>query len=99
MEAGLPRTGADIPAGVVSPIRASLAWTLDQGKMRNHLMFGYERLFFQLAKGPAFRRVGLVVGGPAHAGCRLLSNPHRQPIGQLTSTAWSPALQSRIAMG
>jgi len=99
MEAGLPRVGLDIPAGLITPIKASLAWTLDQAKMRNHLMFGWQKLFFQLAKGPKFRRVGLLLDGPAHAGCRLLSNPHRQPIGTLASTAWSPMMEARVAMG
>lgn len=98
MEAGLPRVGADIPSGLVTPVKASLAWILDQSKMRNHLMFGWQKLFFQLAKGPKFRRVGLLLDGPAHAGCRLLSNPHRQPIGTVVSTAWSPALERRVAM-
>lgn len=97
MEAGLPRPGADIPPGTITPIRASLAWTLDQSKMRNHLMFGWEKLFLQLAKGPTFRRVGLLLGGPAHGGCRILSNPHRQPIGEITTTAWSPKLRARVA--
>ncbi len=35
MEAGLPRVGADLPVGLYTPIRAALAWTLDQSKMRN----------------------------------------------------------------
>lgn len=35
MEAGLPRVGADVPVGLYTPIRAALAWTLDQSKMRN----------------------------------------------------------------
>eukprot|EP00931_Biecheleriopsis_adriatica_P065412 TRINITY_DN39941_c0_g1_i1.p1 TRINITY_DN39941_c0_g1~~TRINITY_DN39941_c0_g1_i1.p1 ORF type:complete len:796 (-),score=143.77 TRINITY_DN39941_c0_g1_i1:35-2422(-) len=97
MEAGLPRVGADIPSGKITPIRAALSWTLDQSKMRSHLMFGWQKLFFQLAKGPKFRRVGLILDGPGHAGCRLLSNPHRQPIGEISSVAWSPALQCRVA--
>ena len=25
--------------------------------------------------------MGLLLDGPGHSGCRLLSNPHRQPIG------------------
>lgn len=98
MEAGLPRMGADIPVGLITPVRASLSWILDQAKMRNHLMFGWRKLFFQLAKGPTLRRVGLLLDGPVHAGCRVLSNPHRQPIGTVVSTAWSPALSRRIAM-
>eukprot|EP00933_Yihiella_yeosuensis_P078061 TRINITY_DN8915_c0_g2_i1.p1 TRINITY_DN8915_c0_g2~~TRINITY_DN8915_c0_g2_i1.p1 ORF type:complete len:247 (-),score=23.02 TRINITY_DN8915_c0_g2_i1:96-836(-) len=97
MEAGLPRVGADIPSGKITPIRASLSWMLDQSKMRSHLMFGWQKLFFQLAKGPQFRRVGLLIDGPGHAGCRLLSNPNRQPIGEIASSAWSPALQCRVA--
>lgn len=97
MEAGLPRVGTDIPPGKITPIRASLIWVLDQAKMRNHLMFGWQKLFFQLAKGPKFRRVGLLLEGPGHTGCRLMSNPHRQPIGEISSVAWSPTLKSRVA--
>lgn len=96
MEAGLPRVGTDIAPGKITPVRASLVWTLDQAKMRNHLMFGWKQLFLQLAIGPKFRRVGLLVDGPAHTGCRLMSNPHRQPIGEISSVAWSPALKSRV---
>eukprot|EP00927_Polykrikos_kofoidii_P001758 TRINITY_DN10686_c0_g1_i1.p1 TRINITY_DN10686_c0_g1~~TRINITY_DN10686_c0_g1_i1.p1 ORF type:complete len:858 (+),score=114.46 TRINITY_DN10686_c0_g1_i1:85-2658(+) len=98
MEAGLPRIGADIPPGNASPVRASLSWVLDQSKMRSHILFGWRKHFHQLAKGPPFRRVGLIVDGPVHGGCRILSNPHRQPIGSITSSAWSPALSARIAM-
>ncbi|CAE7719882.1 AMT [Symbiodinium sp. CCMP2592] len=97
MEAGLPRIGTDVASGLHTPVRAALSWTLDQGKMRSHLMFGWQKLFFQLAKGPKFRRVGLLLDGPGHSGCRLLSNPHRQPIGVVTSTAWSPHLRCRVA--
>ena len=63
----------------------------------SHLMFGWQKLFFQLAKGPKYRRVGLLLDGPGHAGCRLLSNPHRQPMGVITSSSWSPALGCRVA--
>lgn len=98
MEAGMLRVGADILSGRVTPIRASLAWTLDQGKMRSHLMFGWYKLFKQLAAGPRFRIVGLLVDGRAHAGCMLMCNPGRQFVGTITSTAWSPALKSRVAI-
>ena len=37
-EAGLPRIGTDVASGLHSPVRAALSWTLDQGKMRSHLM-------------------------------------------------------------
>ena len=63
----------------------------------SHLMFGWQKLFFQLAKGPKFRRVGVLLDGPAHAGCRVMSNPHRQPMGVVCSSTWSPRLQCRVA--
>ena len=79
-------------------MRASLAWTLDQKKMRHHLLFGWKTLFAELAQGPVVKRVGVVLPQGGHAGCRVLSNPERRPIGEISSTAWSPALQRRIGM-
>jgi len=44
LEAGMPRIDIDVEVGRMTPVTASLAWTLDQGKMRNHLLFGWDRL-------------------------------------------------------
>mmetsp|Transcript_39808 Transcript_39808/g.113517 ORF Transcript_39808/g.113517 Transcript_39808/m.113517 type:complete len:355 (+) Transcript_39808:510-1574(+) len=98
MEAGLPRAGVDITP-LVTPVHASLTWLLDQDKMRRHMMFGWEKLFVQLAKGPTYRRVGFLADRHVFAGCGILSNPHRRPIGEVTSAVWSPVLKRRIAMG
>ena len=46
MEAGLPRVGADVPVGMSTPIKASLAWTLDQSKMRSSPIFRNHVLLF-----------------------------------------------------
>eukprot|EP00397_Hematodinium_sp_SG-2012_P025631 GEMP01026790.1.p1 GENE.GEMP01026790.1~~GEMP01026790.1.p1 ORF type:complete len:344 (+),score=79.97 GEMP01026790.1:844-1875(+) len=99
LEGGHPRTAVDISPGVWSPVRASLAWTIDRAKLQSHLIFGHNRIFNHLAKGPPFRRVGFLVDGFVHGGCRILSNPAHHQIGVVTSSAWSPRLQQRIAMG
>ncbi len=103
VEAGHPRFGQDIQAGLSSPIKASLAWTVDQSKLRNHTLFGAERLFRQLARGPAFRLVGLIAYGPAHGGCAIFSaggaGNRRRPIGVASSAQWSPHLKRRILLG
>ncbi|KAF4734746.1 hypothetical protein FOZ63_011404, partial [Perkinsus olseni] len=49
-EAGLPRPGVDVTP-LTSPIRASLAWTIDQYKLRLHTMFGWKQIFAQLGSG------------------------------------------------
>jgi glycine cleavage system aminomethyltransferase T len=40
--------------------------------------------------------VGLVASKYIYGGCRILSAPHRHPIGEVTSCAWSPLLQRRV---
>jgi len=97
MEGGFHRTGVDVTPRH-NPIKASLMWCLSQRKMRDHIMFGWRRNFALMAKGPKHRRISLVVNGFAHGGCRVLANPSRQPIGEVTSVTWSPALGCRVAM-
>ncbi|KAF4705681.1 hypothetical protein FOZ62_012922 [Perkinsus olseni] len=94
-EAGLPRPGVDVTP-LTSPIRASLAWTIDQFKLRLHTMFGWKQIFAQLGGGPRFVRTGIILQSYAHAGCRLLSTPHRRPVGEITSCTWSPERKARI---
>lgn len=101
MEAGLPKSGQEIKPGMGSPLKASLAWTVDQSKLRNHTLFGWERLFRQLARGPTYKLVGMIAEGPAHAGCCIFANVgvRRKAVGVVTSCLWSPHLGKRIAMG
>jgi len=99
MEGGHPRGGMDISPGLWSPVRTSLAWTIDQSKLRNHLIFGHEKIFNHLGKGPTYRRVGFFSDAYVHGGCRILANPSRQPIGIVTSSVWSPRFKKRICQG
>lgn len=104
LEAGHPRVGQDIKPGLWSPIRCSLSWILDQSKLRSHTLFGHERLFRQLARGPTYRRVGILLetAGVAAPGQCILSRSGmhgRRVIGVITSVLWSPCLGRRIAMG
>eukprot|EP00392_Amoebophrya_sp_AT5.2_P003168 g3173.t1 len=70
LEAGHVRMGVDLQPGLVSPVRASLSWTIAQGKLRNHVLFGWQILFRHLAKGPERRRVGVVLEAGGDGGLR-----------------------------
>ena len=94
MEQGVPRCETDLPT--TTPVRASLGWTVDMSKVRDKLFFGHERIASELAKGVNHRRVGLVASKYVYGGCRVLSAPHRYPIGEVTSCAWSPILRKRV---
>jgi glycine cleavage system aminomethyltransferase T len=98
MEEGLPRSGIDTNSRL-SPVKASLVFSIDQEKLRKKLLLGHKELLGQLAKPPSQKRVGVVLSSYAHAGCSILSAPERRMIGVLTSCAWSPALKKRVCQG
>ena len=93
MEAGRPRPDLDI-AG--SPITASLAWTLDQSKVREKFLFGHERIAREIIRGPKTKRVRIIAESYVYGGCAILSAPHRFPIGRVTSCTWSPERGKRM---
>ena len=95
MESGDIRPGSDIPPST-TPIAASLRHLVDQRKVREKILFGHERIAKELLKEPPHKRVGLVASKYIYAGCRILSAPHRAPIGEITSCAWSPVLKKRV---
>ena len=95
MESGDIRPGSDIPP-LTTPIAASLRHLVDQRKVREKILFGHERIAKELLKEPPHKRVGLVASKYVYAGCRILSAPHRAPIGEITSCAWSPVLKKRV---
>ncbi|CAD7975393.1 unnamed protein product [Amoebophrya sp. A25] len=103
VEAGFPRTGVDFRAGMVTPVYASLSWTIAQSKLRNHTLFGWQRLFNDLAKGPRFRRVGVICepGAFVSPGCVLFSADtgiQRVIVGKVASVVYSPHLGTRIGI-
>jgi glycine cleavage system aminomethyltransferase T len=96
METGLPRPEIDIPASVTTPVKASLTCLVDQRKVRESVLFGHDKITKELLKGTSHRRVGIVSDRYVYGGCKVLSAPHRQVIGEITSCAWSPWLKKRI---
>ena len=100
MEQGEVRPGIDVTSDVCSPVRASLGSKIDLKKVREKVLFGHDRINRELAghaKVPF--RVGIVADQYVYGGCKLLSSPHRFPVGELTSCAWNPALQKRVCQG
>jgi glycine cleavage system aminomethyltransferase T len=98
MERGFPRPGVDVTS-LTTPVKGALIWTLDQEKLRDRKLFGWKQISGQLAKAPSHRRVGFVADEYVHAGCRIVSSPHRRLIGEVTSCAWSPILKKRLCQG
>ncbi|KAF4671237.1 hypothetical protein FOL46_000403, partial [Perkinsus olseni] len=108
-EAGLPRPGVDVTP-LTSPIRASLAWTIDQYKLRLHTMFGWKQIFAQLGGGPRFGSgtgaTFAVVGTIKLLSLRQQLSWFGEVRGhprldweltrQITSCTWSPELKARI---
>jgi hypothetical protein len=96
MERGTPRPEIDIPSATSSPVRTSLLWSVDQKKVREQTLFGHERISKELLRGTTHARIGLVANKYIYGGCKLLSSPHRHPIGEVTSCTWSPLLNKRV---
>lgn len=99
LEAGLCLYGHDLNEDI-SPIEASLAWTVAASKKQAGGFLGDQLTLQHLAKGPPKRRVGfaLASGPSAREGTRIL-NSAGQPIGAVTSGTFSPVLKHGVGMG
>lgn len=98
MESGFPLFGIDIVKNV-SPIVASLSWTLKYKKIKERNIFGYANLLKEYAKSPQFLRIGVICNELIFKTCKILSLPYKEPIGFITSSTWSPFYKKRIAQG
>ncbi|WP_342151633.1 glycine cleavage system aminomethyltransferase GcvT [Methylorubrum sp. SB2] len=105
LEAGLPLHGSDIDPGT-SPVEAGLAWAISParrpGGARAGGFLGSERIFSELASGPARRRVGLRPEGraPVRAGAPLFADENAgEPVGHVTSGGFGPSVGAPVAMG
>lgn len=98
LEAGLCLHGHDI-TDQITPIEATLAWTI--GKRRRELggFPGHSRIMDQLTNKTAEKkRVGFVVdGAAAREGAELL-DADDQVVGRVTSGTFSPCLKKAIGM-
>jgi len=99
LEAGLPLYGHDIDAET-TPVEAGLSFAIAKRRRQEGGFPGAERIAFELAEGPARRRVGLRVEGrqPVREGALLLDVEGAE-IGHVTSGGFSPTLGRPIAMG
>ncbi|ODN71399.1 glycine cleavage system aminomethyltransferase GcvT [Methylobrevis pamukkalensis] len=99
LEAGLCLYGHDLDE-TTSPVEAGLAWSIQPRRRLEGGFPGAERIQFEIANGPARRRVGLKPEGrqPAREGTEIrdLSGRH---LGTVTSGGFGPTVGGPIAMG
>jgi aminomethyltransferase len=99
LEAGLPLYGHDLDEET-TPVEAALAFAIARRRREEGGFPGAERIAFELAEGPARRRVGLLVEGrqPVREGALVL-DIEGEEVGRVTSGGFSPTLGRPIAMG
>lgn len=105
LEAGLCLYGHDMDPKT-SPIEASLTWAIQKtrraGGARAGGFPGADRIFQEMADGPARRRVGLKPEGraPMREGTMLYADESSDaPIGIVTSGGFGPSVGAPVAMG
>jgi glycine cleavage system T protein (aminomethyltransferase) len=99
LEAGLPLYGQDMDE-TVSPVEAGLAFSIGKRRRSEGGFLGAERVLRELSEGPKRIRVGLKLEGRAAArhGMRIL-DPAGNPVGEITSGAFTPTAAASIATG
>ncbi|KAI3640884.1 hypothetical protein MIR68_001762 [Amoeboaphelidium protococcarum] len=101
LEAGLCLYGHDIDE-TISPVEASLAWTISKKRRQELGFLGADKVSHQLnnPKSVQRRRVGLIVDkAPAREGYAIKNADGSAEIGKITSGCPSPTLKKNIAMG
>jgi aminomethyltransferase len=99
LEAGLPLYGHDLDEET-TPVEAGLSFAIAKRRRQEGGFPGAERIAFELAEGPARRRVGLLVDGrqPVREGALVL-DIEGEEVGHVSSGGFSPTLGRPIAMG
>jgi aminomethyltransferase len=99
LEAGLPLYGQDMDE-TVSPVEAGLAFSIGKRRRSEGGFLGADRVLRELSEGPKRIRVGLKLEGRAAArhGMRIL-DPAGNPVGEITSGAFTPTAAASIATG
>ncbi|MFQ5973565.1 MAG: glycine cleavage system aminomethyltransferase GcvT [Alphaproteobacteria bacterium] len=99
LEAGFCLYGHDIDE-TITPVEASLAWTIPARRRAAADFPGAARILRQLAEGAARRRVGLRPEGgvPVREGATL-STPDGNEVGMVTSGGFGPTVEAPVAMG
>jgi glycine cleavage system T protein (aminomethyltransferase) len=99
LEAGLPLYGQDMDE-TASPVEAGLAFSIGKRRRSEGGFLGADRVLRELSEGPKRIRVGLKLEGRAAArhGMRIL-DPAGNPVGEITSGAFTPTAAASIATG
>jgi len=99
LEAGLPLYGQDMDE-TASPVEAGLAFSIGKRRRSEGGFLGADRVLRELSEGPKRIRVGLKLEGRAAArhGMRVL-DPAGNPVGEITSGAFTPTAAASIATG
>lgn len=99
LEAGLCLYGHELDEKT-TPIEAGLAWTIGKRRREQGGFPGASIILNQIAKGPAKKRVGLIVhkGAPARENAPI-KTADGKTIGVVTSGTHSPSLNKPISMG
>ena len=99
LEAGLPLYGQDMDE-TASPVEAGLTFSIGKRRRSEGGFLGAERVLRELSEGPKRIRVGLKLEGRAAArhGMRIL-DPAGNPVGEITSGAFTPTAAASIATG
>jgi aminomethyltransferase len=99
LEAGLPLYGQDMDE-TASPVEAGLAFSIGKRRRSEGGFLGADRVLRELSEGPKRIRVGLKLDGRAAArhGMTVL-DPAGNPVGEITSGAFTPTAAASIATG
>ena len=99
LEAGLCLYGQDIDE-TTTPVEASLAWSIGKRRRLEGGFPGAGRILAELGSAPRRLRAGLKLEGRAAARThtRILA-PAGDPVGEVTSGAFTPTAAASIAMG
>ena len=99
LEAGLPLYGQDMDE-TASPVEAGLAFSIGKRRRSEGGFLGADRVLQELSEGPKRIRVGLKLEGRAAArhGMKII-DPAGNPVGEITSGAFTPTAAASIATG
>ena len=99
LEAGLPLYGQDMDE-TASPVEAGLTFSIGKRRRSEGGFLGADRVLRELSEGPKRIRVGLKLEGRAAArhGMKIL-DPAGNPVGEITSGAFTPTAAASIATG
>src|SRR5262249_48915141 len=98
LEAGLCLYGQDMDEAV-SPVEAGLSFSIGKRRRGGGGFPGAERVLRELADGPERARIGLRLEGRAAARTGMtVTDAAGNPVGQVTSGAFTPSAAASIAM-